>query len=316
MNFQNILAFITIAEYGNISAAANALHYTPPGIAEALKQLEKELGTQLLIRKRGARTVVLTSAGKAFMPIAQKWAALNKEIDQFIITQKKQRLRIAASNLTLSYIVPNITQRLMQYQPQVELQLQSKSNPEIIDGIKESAFDIGFCYSSAYEKTDATIIPFYEEERIVLCAADTILPDRIISVEELPAEHRIIYNKPQVLLSKDYANWQKENLDIISITKPKIKVPDWLAISAYLTDPYSWAFVPISIAQLSMALRPGKLAIRRVEPSPPPRRCMLMISQTYHDKAVLQSFLESCGEFLATQTNLKSLLPNEKKTGF
>ena len=109
MNHQNIRIFMAIVEQGSISGAAKALHYTHPTVSESLKQLEKELGAQLLSRGKGVRKVVLTAAGQSFLPIAQQWMEVNSRIDQFRQAQKRKVLRLAAGVAAHEYIVPQIT---------------------------------------------------------------------------------------------------------------------------------------------------------------------------------------------------------------
>ena len=54
--------FLTVARMQNITRAAQRLHITQPTLSRQLKQLEDELGTQLLIR--GKREITLTAEGK------------------------------------------------------------------------------------------------------------------------------------------------------------------------------------------------------------------------------------------------------------
>lgn len=309
MNYQNILVFMAVVEHGNFSAAAKALNYTPPGVAEAVKQLEKELDVSLLLRKKGSRNVIITPAGQAFLPKAKKMVQLEREILQFVRDQKKKRLRIAAGNIALSYIVPHVTQRLIQERPDIELQLYAKTTREIAAGIEPQLFDVAVCYGAVFDESVITQIPFYEEERVILCTADSVLPDRPLSPQELPAGHRIAYSKSQLTLPRDFMKWSQENRNGGVKIPSKIRVPNWLAIPGYLTEPEDWSIVPISIAELSMSSRPGKLSIRRLTPAPPLRRCTLLISKAYADRDTLQEFLRCCGEFVDSQPHLKNVLP-------
>lgn len=54
-----------VAARGTMTAAAEALQYTPSAVSQQLSTLEKEFGTPLLERR--GRTVVLTPAGKALV---------------------------------------------------------------------------------------------------------------------------------------------------------------------------------------------------------------------------------------------------------
>lgn len=308
MNYQNILVFMAVVEHGNFSAAAKALNYTPPGVAEAVKQLERELDLQLVIRKKGARNVILTPAGQAFLPKAKKMVQLEREILQFVRDQKKKRLRIAAGNIALSYIVPQVTQRLIQECPDIELQIYAKTTREIAAGIEPQLFDVAICYGAVFDASVITQIPFYEEDRVILCTADSVLPDRPLQVWELPQDHQIAYNKGQLTPNYDLRKYWRETARGTT-SSPKIRVPSWLAIPGCLTEPEDWAFVPISIAKLATHNRPGELSIRRLTPAPPPRQCTLLISRAYADRDTLQEFLRCCGAFVDSQPHLKNVLP-------
>jgi DNA-binding transcriptional LysR family regulator len=60
---QMIQAFLSIVEYGNITAAANSLYTNQSSISKLIAQLEEETGTKLLIRRKGYSTVSLTPHG-------------------------------------------------------------------------------------------------------------------------------------------------------------------------------------------------------------------------------------------------------------
>ena len=51
MEIRVLRYFLAVAREGNITAAANFLHLTQPTLSRQIKDLEEELGTQLLVRK-------------------------------------------------------------------------------------------------------------------------------------------------------------------------------------------------------------------------------------------------------------------------
>ena len=51
MEIRVLRYFLAVAREGNITAAANLLHLTQPTLSRQIKDLEEELGVQLLIRK-------------------------------------------------------------------------------------------------------------------------------------------------------------------------------------------------------------------------------------------------------------------------
>src|SRR3974390_2596575 len=66
---QQLTYFVTVAEHGNLTRAAAALHLAQPTLTTQLKRLERELGTPLF--ERVPRGVALTRAGEALLPIAR-----------------------------------------------------------------------------------------------------------------------------------------------------------------------------------------------------------------------------------------------------
>lgn len=61
MEIRVLRYFLTIAREETITGAANLLHMTQPTLSRQIKELEKELGQQLLVR--GSHRVRLTPRG-------------------------------------------------------------------------------------------------------------------------------------------------------------------------------------------------------------------------------------------------------------
>ena len=53
MELRVLRYFLAVAREGNITAAANFLHLTQPTLSRQIKDLEEELGQQLLLRSPG-----------------------------------------------------------------------------------------------------------------------------------------------------------------------------------------------------------------------------------------------------------------------
>ena len=304
MNHQNIRIFMAIVEQGSISGAAKALHYTHPTVSESLKTLEKELGVQLVLRERGVRKVTLTPAGQAFVPIAQQWMEVNRRISLFMQAQKQKVLRLAAGEAAHECIVPQITRRLMMEDPDLELRLLSMKSQEIRNGIKWQSFDAAIYFGNPITDPLVTTVPFFEEERCILCRADTVLPDRPLTAEDLDPDYEVRYSKA---VSRDARIWMEENLPRRS--KCWARVPDWLAMHNYLTDPRCWALMPTGMALQQISRRPGQLAVRQILPKPAPRLCSLLITKSYADREALHTLFHCCGQYADEIPYLKNTLP-------
>lgn len=84
-NFDDLTAFVSVAESGSFTAAGNKLERDASVISRRVSQLEKSLGVRLLVRT--TRSVTLTEAGTYFLRRARsaldELAAASREVGDF-----------------------------------------------------------------------------------------------------------------------------------------------------------------------------------------------------------------------------------------
>ena len=71
MDFAFYRNFITVAETGNLSAAAKRLGIVQPALSAQMKAIERNYGVQLFKMQRGKRHIELTEAGETFLQQAR-----------------------------------------------------------------------------------------------------------------------------------------------------------------------------------------------------------------------------------------------------
>lgn len=98
LNWRHLQAVVKIAQFGTMSAAAQAVSLSQPAITQALVRLENMLGVALFVRRHNGMTQ--TSAGAIFLPRVQ--AALT-HISSPHVTMSRFRALIALAD-TGSYI--------------------------------------------------------------------------------------------------------------------------------------------------------------------------------------------------------------------
>src|SRR5260370_9525783 len=70
MELRHLRYFVAVAEAGSLTVAAGRkLHTSQPSLSRQIRDLEEEVGAQLLTR--GARGIELTEAGRAFLDHAR-----------------------------------------------------------------------------------------------------------------------------------------------------------------------------------------------------------------------------------------------------
>lgn len=139
MDIKQMIYFKTIVEEGTISKAARVLHMAQPPLSIQLKQLEDELGIQLL--KRGHRKIELTQAGKLFYKRSLQMISLHEmTINEMKETQNEiLRIGITSSN---SAIIQNINQYLFS-QKSLSFRIYEGTTYELIDLLIAHNIDLG-----------------------------------------------------------------------------------------------------------------------------------------------------------------------------
>ena len=70
MDFKQLRAFLTVAETGNVTRAAEVLHLVQPAVSRQIMLLEQDIGTPLFVRERHG--MVLTEAGRSLLTYARR----------------------------------------------------------------------------------------------------------------------------------------------------------------------------------------------------------------------------------------------------
>jgi DNA-binding transcriptional LysR family regulator len=134
--------FVTVAEELNFSRAATRLHMAQPPLSVAIRQLERELGTDLFVRT--SREVRLTQAGDAFLDGARRTLA---EVDRAVDAAKRAaagergQLRLGFSWSARFETLPALGRAFRARQPDIELLSQEMWNAHMIPALRAGTID-------------------------------------------------------------------------------------------------------------------------------------------------------------------------------
>jgi DNA-binding transcriptional LysR family regulator len=135
--------FVAVAEELNFSRAADRLHMAQPPLSVAIRQLEQELGTELLART--TRDVRLTDAGVAFLTGARRVLA---EADRAVSDARRAAagelgsLRVAFSWSARFETLPALGQAFRARHPDVELLTEEMWNGRMAEALRSGAVDV------------------------------------------------------------------------------------------------------------------------------------------------------------------------------
>jgi DNA-binding transcriptional LysR family regulator len=144
MDNQNLKAFITVAEIGSFSEAADRLYLTQSAISKRIALLEQQIGKRLF--DRIARQVSLTEAGNELLPrarrILQEYENALQAIND-LSGEASGTLRLAISHHLGLHRLPPILKQFAQQYPNVTLDIEfmdsEKAYEKILHGESEVA---------------------------------------------------------------------------------------------------------------------------------------------------------------------------------
>ncbi len=126
-----IKSFLSILDCGTLSAAAIKLNISQPTLSRHIEELELSLGVVLF--ERGRRGAAPTAAALAIADHAREISIATQAIS-LSATGKSRELhgtvRITASQIVATYLLPTILTRLMNDSPQVEIELVATDEVE------------------------------------------------------------------------------------------------------------------------------------------------------------------------------------------
>jgi LysR family transcriptional regulator, hca operon transcriptional activator len=146
MELRHLRYFVSVAETGNLTAAAKQkLHTTQPSLSRQIRDLEEEVGAQLLTRS--ARGIQLTAAGRAFLEHA-RLVLLQVE------AASEAARRVAHPSkpcFTMGFLtghelkwMPEALRILRDELPNIDVMVTSQYSPLLADGLSNGKIDAAF----------------------------------------------------------------------------------------------------------------------------------------------------------------------------
>lgn len=164
-------AFLECADRGSVSAAAEALGYTPSAISQLVSALEKELGLKLFIRSQ--KGVSLTTEGRSMVPVIRAYMVREREIYQTAAELKgvvTGKLSIAAYPSVATSWLPYIVRKFKTDYPGIQINIKESIKSDVFHHFEQNTADIGFLAYS--DPMPYEWIPLAEEEVIAAIPED------------------------------------------------------------------------------------------------------------------------------------------------
>ncbi len=178
--------FLTVADVKKISAAAEEVHLSQPAVTARIRNLERQLGVQLLTRSiEGVR---LTPAGKIFYDQAKKiYGLMDKAAFEARKTRStKGKLVLAASTTIASHILPPIFSKFKKRNPEVSFVLHIGNTEEVLERVRQGEIALGLVEGHSHAPA-VGLKPFLEDQIVLIGpASSSFHPRRSRDLSQCP----------------------------------------------------------------------------------------------------------------------------------
>jgi DNA-binding transcriptional LysR family regulator len=239
--------FIALANAGHFGRAAEACGVTQPTLSSAIRQLEDQLGVQLVFR--GSRYQGLTPEGQRTLDWARRIVsdarALKAEM-RMIRSGLTGQLRLGVIPTALP-MVSDLTAPFLRKHPNVRISILSRTSVEILSEIESLELEAGITYLDNEPLGRVTQVPLYTEFYRLLCGLGTPMAGReTISWAE-------VADLPLCLLTSDMQNRRIVNQHLAEAgvsAVPEIESNSTIALVTHVATGRWASVVPRRLADL------------------------------------------------------------------
>jgi LysR family cys regulon transcriptional activator len=197
MKLQQLRYLVAIVDNGlNITAAANALFTSQPGVSKQVKLLEDELSLQLFSRS-GKSLSGLTEAGSEVVERSRR--ILNevnniKSLSRELAGVEHGELVVATTHTQARYVLPDLLEGFHRAYPDISISLHQGTSDRIARQVSDQDADFAIASGSSGLFNELVTFPMYRWERSVLVPSGHPLARQpAVSLEDLARYPLISY---------------------------------------------------------------------------------------------------------------------------
>lgn len=221
MELRVLQYFLAIAREQSIVRAAESLHLSQPTLSTQIRNMENELGKQLLIRgTKGSRKVTLTEEGMILRKRAEEILDLVKKTENEITLSDSVIIGdvyIGAGETDGIRILAKIAGDLRKDYPGIHYHISSGNGNFVIERLDKGLLDFGLVFETPdLKKYDSIKLPEKDIWGVIMRKDDILAEKASISPEDL-------WDKPLLLSQEqsdggDLIQWMHKKLSSLNIT--------------------------------------------------------------------------------------------------
>ncbi len=195
MKLQQLRYMVETARHDlNVSAAAESLYTSQPGVSKQIRLLEDELGLPIFMRS-GKHLTEVTPAGRAIIDVADRIladvATIRRIAEEFRDNQHGS-LSIATTHTQARYALPSVIKLFIRMYPEVALHMHQGTPVQISELAVNRTVDFAIATEALELFDDLVMLPCYRWNRSIICLRDHPLTHEVPLTLEAVARYPII----------------------------------------------------------------------------------------------------------------------------
>ena len=173
MDTELLKAFVTVAELGSFSLAADALHLTQPAVSKRIALLEEQLHSKLF--DRIPRAVSLTETGRILLPRANEILRQIGETRQAIDDLSGSitgSLSVAISHHIGLHRIPDVLKKYVNLYPQVTMDVDFMDSEVAYDLVLHGKFEIAVITLAPEDPHAIVSHPIWDDPLVLVASAE------------------------------------------------------------------------------------------------------------------------------------------------
>lgn len=287
MTLEQLRVFIAVAEREHLTQASAALGRTQSAVSAALAALERQHDLKLF--DRIGRRILLTAAGKAFLPIAKALLAQALAAEHALVDlagSKRGMLHIGASQTIGNYWLPPLLMRMTTLYPDLSISLTIGNTEQIAAQTLNGDVDLAFVEGVVEGDQLSSVV--IGGDALVFAASPSLSATKDVA-EVFSSARWIVREKGSGTRAAWEAEMNKRGLTVASLRK--IELPSNEAIRSAVENGSGVAL--ISRLVVDSGVKAGTLRLLAIPPASRPF-FLLRHSERYLSRAAL-SLIELAG---------------------
>jgi DNA-binding transcriptional LysR family regulator len=187
LDLRSLRHFLNVAQHKSFVRAANDAKLTQPALSKSIRALESELGVRLFDRTR--QGVLLTAAGEILLRHAKLIAAETKHAVEALSDARlgvNSQIVIGCAPTVTETLLPLATHNFLKRLPNVQLQICSMLNDELIASLRRGDLDVVFG-ALPHPKTDELVseVLFVDPVSVVVRYNHPLAKKKRVTLEDL-----------------------------------------------------------------------------------------------------------------------------------